>query len=256
VSVAAFDPVAAGYDAAFTDRLLGRWLRDAVRERLAFSPGDHVLELGCGTGEDAVWLAERGVRVTATDASPAMLAAAEAKAVRGGVGDRVSVAQLDLAAIDTSFGPLDGAFSNFGALNCLADLRPLAQALAGWVRPGARVVLVLMGPVCAWEIVWHLAHWRPRSAFRRLRRGAPAHVGGGATARVWYPSPRRLRAELEPWFRHEETVGMGVLLPPSYLADLVERRPLAFQRLGVLDRLLGSRVPWVADHYVAVFERR
>jgi len=177
VSVAAFDPVAPRYDAAFTDRLLGHWLREAVRERLAFSPGEHVLELGCGTGVDAVWLAERGVRVTATDASPAMLAEVEAKAVRAGVADRVSVARLELTAIETSFEPFDGAFSNFGALNCLAERRSLAEALAGWVRPGGRVVLVLMGPVCAWEIVWHLGHGQPRKAFRRLRIGAAAHVG-------------------------------------------------------------------------------
>jgi SAM-dependent methyltransferase len=261
-AVAAFDDVAAGYDAAFTDRLLGRWLRDAVRERLAeaFSPGQHVLELGCGTGEDAVWLAGRGVLATATDASPAMLAVAGAKAARAGVADRVSVALLDLQRpTDTpTFGPFDGAFSNFGAVNCVPDRRPLAEALAGWVRPGGRVVLVVMGPLCAWEIAWHLARGRPRSAFRRLRDGAPAHVGGGARVPVWYPSPRRLRAELGPWFRHRETTAVGLLLPPSYLAELVERRPQAFERLRRLERRIGRRFPgpWLADHYVGVFERR
>ncbi|HMM43369.1 MAG TPA: methyltransferase domain-containing protein, partial [Thermomicrobiales bacterium] len=82
-----FDALAAGYDAAFTDRRLGRWLREIVWEHLdyAFAPGDHVLEIGCGTGADATHLAGRGVRVTATDASLEMLRAAEAKAARDGV---------------------------------------------------------------------------------------------------------------------------------------------------------------------------
>jgi SAM-dependent methyltransferase len=259
-----FDAGAARYDAEFTNQLLGRWLRASVRERLAaaFASGSHVLDLGCGTGEDAVWLAGRGVRVTATDASPAMLALAEAKAARSGVADRVSVAPLDLgdprAPDASSFGPFDGILSNFGALNCLDDRRPLAAALAGWVRPGGRVVLVAMGPVCVWEIGWHLARGRPRTAFRRLRNGASAHVGGGASVPVWYPSPGRLRAELEPWFRHRETAALGVLMPPSYLAELVERRPRLFERLGRLERLIAGRFPWpwLADHYVATYERR
>lgn len=262
-----FDAAADGYDAAFTDRLLGRWLRAVVRERLAaaFPRGSHVLELGCGTGEDAVWLAGRGVRVTATDASPAMLALAEAKAARAGVGDRVSPALLDLHALQPGHpaeafpgGPFDGAFSNFGALNCLGDRRPLAESLAGLVRPGGHVVLVVIGPFCLWEIGWHLVHGRPRSAFRRLRGGAPAHVGGGARVPVWYPSPRRLREEFAPWFRHRETAALGVLLPPSYLAELVERRPHPFERVARLERLVAGRfpAPWLADHYVGVFERR
>jgi SAM-dependent methyltransferase len=250
-----FDAAAVRYDAAFTDRVLGRWLRSAVRERLAaaFAPEDHVLELGCGTGEDAVWLAGRGVRVTATDSSGAMLAVAEAKAAQAAVADRVSFARLELSAPRIE-GRFDGAFSNFGALNCVEDRRPLAEALGACVRPGGRLVLVVMGPVCAWEIAWHLGQGRPRTAFRRLRAGATAHTGGGARVRVWYPSPGRLRRELEPWFRRRETAALGVLLPPSYLADLVDRRPVLFDRLRRLERRLP--LPWLADHYVAVFERR
>lgn len=257
-----FDAVAPGYDAAFTDHVLGRWLRDRVHERLAcaFAPGSHVLEVGCGTGEDAVLLARRGVRVTATDASRAMLAAARAKVARAGVGDLVSLAQLDLDAPGgaAAHGLFDGAFSNFGALNCVADRRRVAEALADAIVPRGRVVLVLMGPLCAWEVAYGLARARPRTAFRRLRAGALAHVGAGATARVWYPSPRRLRRELDPWFRHRETLALGVLLPPSYLADLVTRRPRAFGSLSQLERRIAHRFPfpWLADHYVSVFERR
>ena len=46
--------------------------------------GERVLELNCGTGEDAVHLARRGVRVLATDNSPRMLAAARSKIARAG----------------------------------------------------------------------------------------------------------------------------------------------------------------------------
>jgi hypothetical protein len=152
----------------------------------------------------------------------------------------------------------DGAFSNFGALNCLPDRRPVAEALADWVRPGGRVVLVVMGPLCPWEVAWHLLHGEARTAFRRLQPGVEAHVGMGATVRVWYPSPRRLRTEFAPYFRHLETVGIGALLPPPYLDHLVERWPRMFETLALLDRRLERMFPWtwLNDHYLAVFERR
>jgi SAM-dependent methyltransferase len=260
---APFDAVAAGYDAAFSDRLLARWLRAAVQERLAhaFRPGDHVLELGCGTGEDALWLARRGVRVTATDVSSGMLDVARRKAAAAGQVEQVRWLRFDFASptappwTGTDF---DGAFSNFGALNCLPDRAPLAEAMAGCVRSGGLVVLVVMGPLCPWEVGWHLVRLRPRTAVRRLRGGREGHLGDGASVRVWYPSPRRLAAELRPWFDHLDTVGIGVLLPPSYAGQLVDRWPGAFRYLKALERRIAGRFPftWLNDHYLAVFQRR
>ncbi len=274
---APFDTVAAEYDAAFTEHRLGRWLRAAVWDRLAaaFAPGDHVLELGCGTGEDAVYLAQRGMRVHAIDGAEAMLEIARHKAQIQGVGDRITFEQRDLASLDQNHPPTprswiksgtgphtptpkyDGIFSNFGALNSLPDRRPLAEALARWIRPGGRLALVVMGPLCPWEWGWYLAHGRVRTAFRRFRPGGIAHVGEGATMQVWYPSPRRLRKEFGPYFRHRKTVGIGVLLPPTFARGLVDRRPDFFERLAALDRRIGGVFPgtWLNDHYLTIFER-
>ena len=55
---APFDGLAADYDRSFTASAIGQRMRAAVWRRMdaAFGPGDHVLELNCGTGEDAVYL--------------------------------------------------------------------------------------------------------------------------------------------------------------------------------------------------------
>ncbi len=62
-------------------------------ERLA--PGSEVVELGCGEGRNAVWLAEQGHRVTAIDYSEAGLEKAAALADEHGV--EVEFVQADLA---------------------------------------------------------------------------------------------------------------------------------------------------------------
>lgn len=261
-SGAPFDAAAFTYDADFTGAQLARWLREAVWATLgeAFAPGDRVLELGCGTGEDAVWLAQRGVRVAATDASLAMLEVARRKASAAGFADLIDFAALDLASLPVADhrSHFDGAFSNFGPLNCLPDRRPLADALARWIRPGGALILVVMGPLCPWEIGWHLLHGQPGPAFRRFGDGVEAHVGDGATIPVWYPSPRTLAREFNNGFEVRKVAGIGSVLPPSYLSHLVDRYPAAFARLASLDRRVGARWPatWLNDHYLLALERR
>jgi ubiquinone/menaquinone biosynthesis C-methylase UbiE len=70
-----FDAVADSYDQGFTFSKIGQAQRAAVWKELsrAFRSGDRVLEIGCGTGIDACFLAERGVSVVACDSSAAMI---------------------------------------------------------------------------------------------------------------------------------------------------------------------------------------
>lgn len=256
---ASFDRAAGTYDATFTNTHLGRLVRAAVRRELrAIPPGADVLELGCGTGEDACWLAERGHAVTATDASELMLAETAAKAVVHGVA--VELAQVDLRDVA---GALPGrafgaAFSNFGPLNCVEDRVAVGRWLASLLPPGAPVIAVVMGPLCPWEWLWYGARGQLRQAARRFRPGGLAHAGEGGQVRVWYPSARRLRKEWAPWFRHVRTRGVGVLLPPSDVAHVVERAPRLFTALAKAEGQIDASRParWLNDHYLAVFERR
>ena len=88
VYAAPFDAVAERYDEAFTLSGIGRAQRRAVRNELAgkFQAGDRALEIGCGTGVDACFLAERGVRVVATDSSSQMVAVTARRVQQEGLG--------------------------------------------------------------------------------------------------------------------------------------------------------------------------
>ena len=93
----AFDAVAAVYDRAWTDSLVGRRQREQVWHAIqgVFPADGRVLELGCGTGTDAAHLARSGLRVHATDASPEMLRLARSTLAPGG---RLSLALPDWGA--------------------------------------------------------------------------------------------------------------------------------------------------------------
>jgi 2-polyprenyl-3-methyl-5-hydroxy-6-metoxy-1,4-benzoquinol methylase len=70
------------------------------------TPGT-ALDVGCGEGADAVWLAERGWRVTGADVSPVALERAERHAADAGVGDRTAWRHVDLVAGDALPGRND-----------------------------------------------------------------------------------------------------------------------------------------------------
>lgn len=258
-----FDAAASDYDQNFTDRPPGRWFRDTVWAYMknAFQEGGHVLDLGCGTGEDAVWLALQGIHVTALDASENMLQVAREKADREGVSDLISFIKKDLAAWekDDPAKPLqyDGVLSNFGALNCLEDLGAFAEKLSRRIRPGGLAFFVVMGPVCPWEMIWYLLHGRVNTAFRRFHRTTKARVGQDGTVQVRYPTPPRFRSHFLPFFKPVRIVGIGALLPPPYMSHMVEKAEGFFRRVASLERRMGPHFPWtwLNDHYLVILKR-
>ncbi|MEA3017626.1 MAG: hypothetical protein QOI38_2348 [Sphingomonadales bacterium] len=253
-----FDGMAADYDASFTASAIGRRMRAATWRRLdaAFQPGEHVLELNCGTGEDAVHLGSRGVRVLATDVSPNMVAVARAKVERAGLAGLVDVAEIaieDLARHPPGDGAFDGVVSNFGGLNCVADLAGVARALAALVRPGGRALLCLMGRAVPWEWAWHLAHGQPGKALRRLRRGGAQWRG----LTIRYPAISAVRRTFAPHFAQRRVAAIGALVPPSYAQSWADRYPGLLAALDRWERRAETLppLPWLADHYLIEFER-
>lgn len=248
-----FDALANGYDASFTGGAVGTLMRQAVWRRLdAWIPSNgRVLDLGCGTGEDAVHLARRGCAVLAVDAAPAMVRLAQAKAESKGLSRLVEV-RLGTAE-DLPEGNFAGVVSNFGVLNCVEDLGTVATGLSERTRPGAKAALCLMGPLAPWEWFWFLRGGDFRRAFRRLQPGG-AHWRG---IHVHYPSIGRVRRLFAPWFRLRRLSGIGVLIPPPYAGKWLERRPALLEQLFRWERTLECvrPFPWLADHYLLELER-
>lgn len=259
---AAFDSAAASYDANFTHTNIGSAQRNAIWHYLegVFHRGEQILEVGCGTGIDACLLAEFGVTVVACDSSSQMLEITRKRVTDRRLTERVHpilLAAEDIPSLQTS-EPFDGAFSNFGALNCIEDVRRFATNLSTMLKPGARAVLVWIGPCCLWEMVWYLRQRKPQKAFRRFRRsGVPAQIAHGPCFSVYYPKVRRLMTAFSPEFRLRAIRGIGIAVPPSYMESWATRHSRLLHLFEKMDFVLG-RVPGLrvlADHVLLEFER-
>jgi ubiquinone/menaquinone biosynthesis C-methylase UbiE len=256
----AFDRMADGYDAAFTESLIGRAQRNVVWNALAmnFRAGNRVLELNCGTGEDALFLARRGVSVLGCDAAPRMITVAERRKSSG-----VSAASLDfrvlrneeLDAIQPS-APFDGAFSNFSGLNCVEDMSPVARQLARLVKPGGTALFCFSTRICLWEIAWYSLRGNFKKALRRVRGATLARLNE-LSIPVWYPTLSEIRRSFAPFFRLDSTQAVGLCVPPSYVEPWAQRHRSILRGLETMDQRL-STLPLLralGDHMLLEFRR-
>jgi ubiquinone/menaquinone biosynthesis C-methylase UbiE len=256
----AFDRVAGSYDELFTHTVIGRAQRNQVwRQLLAgFAPGSRILELNCGTGEDARFLANRGRSVLACDASVAMIEMAktrEQEEMRPVNLEYLHLAIEDLVRLSDRW-PFDGVFSNFSGLNCLADLKPAARNLAGLVKPGGRVLLCLWSRVCWVEMLWCLFHGQLQKAERRWSKLATARLGD-LTIPVFYHSVPSVRRSFSPWFELRSHRAVGLFVPPSYFEQAMRKHKRLLGLLSLLDRECAA---WpilrdAGDHVLMEFVR-
>lgn len=252
----AFDQLAPRYDHDFTQSAIGQYLRGRVQTRLKnlFPVGTRVLELGCGTGEDALFLAENGVQLVATDASEGMLATAQAKLKNQAT---VRLEKLDLGNLPPSFeSQFDGVYANFGVLNCLPEWKNLAAWLAERVKLGGRLGFAVMPPYCLWEMLWHGLHGDFKVATRRFK-SADFSINASARMPIYYPTVKRLKADFAPYFKVSRVMPLGLFLPPSDVYGVIEKRPSVLRSLIGLEGRFGEigSLANFADHYWVELER-
>jgi ubiquinone/menaquinone biosynthesis C-methylase UbiE len=258
-TVQAFDSLAARYDDIFTRSLIGRAQRGAVWKVLTetFKPGGHILEINCGTGEDALFLARNGLSVVACDASEQMIRTARQ---RMGAEDPNAPIHFEVLATEQLFlrpdDLFDGALSNFSGLNCVGNLQQTARDLAALVTPGAPVLLCFSTRFCLAEMIWFAFHGQFRRAFRRSSGMATAKVDG-FSVKVQYPTLRAIKRMFAPHFLLRSCTGIGIAVPPSYLEPWARKYPRVLGLLRRIDKRI-SRLPWlrtIGDHMLLHFER-
>jgi len=132
----------------------GRPNRALVDEAAGLLPG-HVLDLGCGEGADAVWLAARGWSVTGVDLSATALRRADAAALAAGLGDRVRWQVADLA--DPATWPDEAPYDLVTACFLQTPLEfprtEVLQRAAGLVAPSGHLLVVAHAAPPPWSDV-------------------------------------------------------------------------------------------------------
>lgn len=261
----AFDLAASRYDAEFDASPVVFHLRSMIWGRLMqhFPAGSHLLELNCGTGTDAIYLARHGVRVTATDASQEMIEVARQKVSRAGLSDAIVLKQVSFGEISrlaerNAVFSFDGVFSNFGGLNCENNLEDVLQKLAALLKPGAMFVACVMNKLAIGEIVSFVSRGNFRHASRRLQRKEVYAEMGASRVPVRYYTPRQFRRLASPWFEHAGTIGLSILSPYPHARTFMRRHPKLSSLLLDIDGRIASLPLFrnLGDHFVIELRKK
>jgi ubiquinone/menaquinone biosynthesis C-methylase UbiE len=258
----AFDSVAADYDGPTGNNELIQDMRNEMWRWLdaTFAPGSQLIDLGCGTGIDAIRMAQLGHNVVATDWSPQMAQRTSDRAASGQLTDRVRVLPLgahELHQLNGS-GVYDGAYSNLGPLNCVPDLGEVSRECARLLKPGGALVFTVIGRVCLWEIAHYLPRWKWARVKVRFARGSVPVGMNKHTIWMRYYGPREFYRAFDDHFALTHYRGLCVLAPPPYLTWIRERHSPWYEWLWRLDRRVAG---WpvlreVGDHFLIVMTKR
>jgi len=258
----AFDSVAADYDGPRGNNALIQDMRAEMWRWLdaTFAPGARLIDIGCGTGLDAIRMARLGHHVAATDWSPQMVHRTHERAEREGLTSRVQALAIgahELCRLEGE-GAYDGAYSNLGPLNCVPDLAAVARECERLIRPGGALLFTVIGRVCPWEI----AHYLRRGRWARVKvRYARDFVPVGMNEHtVWthYYGPREFYRAFRGGFRLVHFRGLCVFAPPPYITALRDRHPRWYGRLWHIDRITSGWpfIRGLGDHFLIVMRKR
>lgn len=205
--------------------------------------GTRILDLACGTGTDAVWFAQNGYSVFGVDISGEMLERAKRKARELNLQDRLSFKQLSYTELqEANIGRFDLTFSNFGGLNCVSDMKLVADSVRPLMSERARVIWALMPPFCLWESAMLL-----RGQFKLATRRFSGHstvFKEGLNYPVYYYTPKQVADAWGNEYRLETVEALSVITPPATNKDFAIKRPRLFETLSKLDDFFALRFPF------------
>lgn len=250
------------FDELYSADKIIQYKRERVRNHVLryIEAGGRILELNAGTGEDAVYFAEKGYPVHATDISTGMQAVLQQKAAGRYLSGSITNELCSFTELETlaDKGPYNHIFSNFAGLNCTDRLDKVLASFPALLEKNGVVTLVLLPGFCLWESALILkGKWR--TAFRRFagKKGAPAHLEGNYFT-CWYYHPSYITEKLGDDFQLLSIEGLCTLVPPSYINGFAEKYPGLFRFLCRAENRWKSFWPWrsIGDYYIISLRKK
>jgi ubiquinone/menaquinone biosynthesis C-methylase UbiE len=248
------------FDQIYSANTIITYKRTRVRQHVLghLAPGSHILELNSGTGEDAIFFAQEGHHVHATDISTGMQQVLKQKTAS--YCNRISQEICSFTQLDRlkNKGPFDHIFSNFGGLNCTGELEKVLQSFDLLLKPGGKVTMVIIPKFCLWETLL-VFKGKFKTAFRRFfsNKGRTAHIEG-TYFKCWYYNPSFVIKTMQQSYKVLGVEGLCTIVPPSYIEGFAEKYPRTYKFLKAKEDKLKDKWPWVyiGDYFIISLEKK
>ncbi len=260
---AAFDSASEEYDYTISHNYINSWIRKrSVNELHRITrTSDVLLEIGCGTGSEAIQISKQVKGIVATDISEKMLDLLKRKVHARRLDRKIIAAKARASEISgvkdlLPEGRVRVAYSFNGALNCEPDIESVPGQLSRVVEDDGYFLCSIRNTLCLPEALSHSLVLQ----FDKMstRKDQPTMVSvGGMDIPSFYYSPARFAQLFRPHFRVRKMIGLPAFLPPAYLSNYYLQTGKARLILEKLEFVLGSRFPFnrVGDQTLFVFQR-
>lgn len=259
---AAFTTQSVIFDDIYSANTIVSYKRDRVRTHVLqyLKPNSFILELNSGTGEDALFFAQKGHKIHATDISTGMQQQLKSKVELNGMQANISAELCSYTQLPQLInkGPYDHIFSNFAGLNCTDELGKVLDSFSSLLKPNGAVTLVILPKFCLWETLL-VFKGKFRTAFRRFfsSKGSKAHIDG-TYFKCWYYNTSFITNRLKDQFEVLGIEGLCTIVPPSYIEGFAEKHPTAYRFLKNKEDHLKSSWPWkyIGDYYIISLRKK
>jgi hypothetical protein len=258
----AFDNYAVTYDEDFTHSSIGNIQRNQVYKNLDMYVNFNqcnILEINCGTGEDAVWMATKNAKVLATDISQGMINVATSKAISRNLP--INFMKLDIKQLSLLHqNKYDFILSNFGGLNCLSadELEKLEGDCSILQNKNSRLALVIMSEKCCWERLYYSFKKDKLNLNRRKTKNGFDTMIDNIRFKTYYYSPSKVKEIFKKNYALVTLKPIGLFVPPSYLGNYFKDKKWLLNIFDLFDSFFSrfSVFANYADHYLIILEKK
>lgn len=259
----AFDSASEEYDFTISRNFINSWIRQRSVEALLryAKPIDVLVEVGCGTGTEAILIAPHVSRIIATDISDKMLQILRLKIKAKGLGQKILPVKAGASQISMVSRLLGGsrvaiAYSFNGALNCEPQMGKFASEISTLLKKGGRFICSIRNTLCLSEAISHALVFQFADMAPRKKQPIMVSVGGKDIPSVYY-SPQNFARFFHANFKLEKQIALPGILPPAYLNDYYLKIRSKLALLERLEPLLSERFPLNAlgDQTLFVFRK-
>lgn len=260
----AFDSASEEYDFTISQN----WINRMVRKRslavlLKYVDNrSSLLEIGCGTGEEAIKIAPQVKRIIATDISTKMIELVKLKIKAKNLEDKILPLHIPASRISEveyllSGNKLDLAYSFNGALNCEPDLEGFASSLSKLIKPSGYLICSIRNSVCASEMLAHLVAMQFDKCTPRKKQPIMVSVGGKDIPAFYY-TPNEFARFFKPWFSLHKLIALPAIIPPAYLNEYFLKFGMLVNILERLDALFAVAPLFnlLGDQTLFVFQKK
>lgn len=219
-----------------------------------------VLEINCGTGEDAKWFANKNHTVLATDISEGMISVAKQKSSL----KNLTFQQLDINEIDSCLRrndkeKFDVIFSNFGGLNCLSknELSQFFKKAKSILSENGKIICVIMPKNCIWENKYLFLSGKWKQLFRRNTKDFLEVNVDGVAVKTWYYNPKEIVSLTKNEYHVKNYKPIGFFIPPSYLESFFKNKKWLLNFLNWKEKRIKnwSFLAKYADHFIIELQK-